>query len=60
MGTRRKKKRKIPLGQPLPESTEEEAAVTPEDIERARLAWEKYAPTGFKNLLDATEPDNDA
>lgn len=57
MGKRRKK-RKVGLGRPLTESTEEDAAITPDDIERAKLAWEKYAPTGYKKLLDATEPDD--
>ena len=56
----RKKKRKIPLGKPLPPISDDDVVVTPDDIELARLAWEKFAPTGFKNLLDATEPDNDA
>jgi hypothetical protein len=32
------------------------AAITPDDIERARLRFRETAPAQFKNLLDA-EPE---
>ena len=54
MGTQRNgRKRRQPLGKPLPEATEETAVITPEDIERAKVSWRKYAPERYKDLLDA-------
>lgn len=54
MGSQRNgRKRRQPLGEPLPEATEETAVITPDDIERARQSWLKYAPERYKDLLDA-------
>ena len=52
MGNRRKKRR-VPLGKPLPEATEETVVYTPEEIERARQAWLKASPEQWRDLLDA-------
>jgi hypothetical protein len=35
------------------------AEVTLEDIEAARVAWRKYAPPQYRNLLDAKEDDDE-
>jgi hypothetical protein len=37
----------------------DEADVTPDDIEAARLAWEEDAPAGFEELLDAETQEED-
>lgn len=40
---------------PLPpeQSLPDPAEITAEDVERARLAWERDAPPEYRNLLDA-------
>ncbi len=54
--------KRVPLGKPL-KHTEKEldelAAVTPADIEAAKVFWRKHAPKKQKALLDA-EPTDDA
>ena len=56
MGNRRngrRKKRKKPLGEPLPPATEDDWEITAEDIERAKQAWKKNARPQDADLLDA-------
>lgn len=54
MGNQRNgRKRRQPLGKPLPEATEETAVITPADIERARQSWLKNASPQYRDLLDA-------
>lgn len=54
MGNQRNgRKRRQPLGKPLPDATEETAVITPADIERARQSWRKNAPERYRDLLDA-------
>lgn len=54
MGTQRNgRKRRQPLGKPLPEATEETAVITQADIDRAKQAWKKNAPPQYTELLDA-------
>lgn len=52
--------RPVPLGTPLPgdeDSIAAASAITPEDVERAKLAWRRdTAGTGYEGLLDA-EPE---
>jgi hypothetical protein len=54
-------KKRVPLGRPLrhtEKQLEELAKVTPADIERAQILWQKYAPRKYKNLLDAQPVEN--
>lgn len=51
--------------EPAPELTPEESArldklaeITPEDIERAKSAWELDAPPEWRGLLSATDEDD--
>lgn len=48
--------KKIPPGKPL-ELTDEQldtlAAVTPTDIEKAKVFWRAHVPADFETLLDA-------
>lgn len=54
MGNRRQpRKKRVPLGAPLPDATEETAVITEADIERAKVAWSKYAPPQYRDLLNA-------
>ncbi len=54
MGNQRNgRKRRQPLGAPLPNSTEQDAEITPADIERAKQSWKKNAPPQYRDLLDA-------
>lgn len=48
----------IPRPEFLP-SDADPAQISPEDVERAKLAWERDAPPEFKRLLDATTDEND-
>lgn len=50
---RNNRKRRVPLGAPLPDSTDQDAEITPEDIERAKINWRKNAPPQYRDLLDA-------
>jgi hypothetical protein len=33
------------------------ATVTPEDVDRAALAWDQHAPAPFRSILDAEHSD---
>lgn len=35
------------------------AEVSPSDVQAAKSAWRRDAPTAFRNLLDATVPDEE-
>lgn len=52
-----KPKRRKPLGEPLPEATEQEAEITPEDIERAKQWVAKYGSQTLKGMLEAKVKD---
>jgi hypothetical protein len=39
---------------------DELARITPEDLERARQHWERFAPPELRGLLDAIPDDQDS
>lgn len=55
MGKQRNgRKRRVPLGRPLPPLADgEQVEITEDDIERAMVSWRKYAPAQYRDLLDA-------
>ncbi|MCW5943293.1 MAG: hypothetical protein KIS66_13760 [Fimbriimonadaceae bacterium] len=48
-----KTKKLVPLGEPLPEPTDQDAEYTEADIEAAKRSWRENCPDGFESLLDA-------
>jgi len=52
--------KRVPLGKPLGWSDEDMdalATITPEDVERAKVAWRQHSPRQFRDLLDAVPDD---
>lgn len=51
------KRKAVKLGQPIKwtdEQLDQLASIGPADIEAAAAWWQTYAPTRYKNLLNAT------
>jgi len=52
-----KPKRRKALGRPLPKSTDQDAEITTEDIEQAKMYVEKFGTPPFKGMLAARPED---
>ena len=54
MSTGNGRKRRVPLGNPLPPiGDDKQVEITQDDIDRMLVSWRKHAPKRFKDLLDA-------
>jgi hypothetical protein len=50
-------KRRVPLGKALrtgPEVLDRITTISPEDVDAAHVAWDKWLPSRYRGLLDAT------
>lgn len=53
----KRKPRRKQLGQPLAEATEQDAEITPQDIEQAKMFVEKFGTPRLKGMLEAKIKD---
>ncbi len=56
---RKPRKKRKPLGKPLPPATDADIAITPEDIERAKIWVRKFANPRLQAMQQAEPEDTE-